>query len=264
MIDQIKASEDSGSFEVVISTADIDRQGEVVDQGGWDLNFYKLNPVVLWGHDYHSLPIGVTDSIEIRDGKLIAKGRFAPAEANPFAQQVRKLYDLKIVRATSVGFIVKNSEGQKITQAELLEFSFVPVPANPYALSLSLVKEYGLDLGMLAVKGLELKAEPEEEKIARVLSKEHRNLVSTAVTQMKELIAAFEELLKAANPEGNEGEEHSQETEDDPKQRSIPTGLDLKKELDSYFLLKSVLRAVNTATAEALAKDRTLSKSRSK
>lgn len=159
----IKESQDTGSFEVVISTADFDRQGESIDASGWDLEFYKLNPVVLWAHDYFSLPIGFAEAVEVKDGKLFARGRFAPGEANPFAQQVRKLYDLKIVRATSVGFIAKETEGNVIKKAELLEFSFVPVPANPFALSLSQVQQLGIDLPMLAMKGLKLEAKQDEE-----------------------------------------------------------------------------------------------------
>lgn len=158
-----KETSDSGSFEVVISTADLDRQGESIDQNGWDLTNYKTNPVVLWGHDYWSLPIGVADEIDVRDGKLVAKGRFAPAEANPFAQQVRRLYDLKIVRATSVGFIVKEAQDKVITKAELLEFSFVPVPANPFSLSLMQVQKFGIDVAMLATKGLKFEVKQDEE-----------------------------------------------------------------------------------------------------
>ena len=161
IIDATKAAADSGSFEVVISTSDIDRQGESVNQAGWDLSNYMKNPVVLWGHDYYSLPIGICESIAVVDGQLVAKGRFAPEEANPFAQQVRRLYDLKIVRATSVGFIAKEMEGSIIMNAELLEFSFVPVPANPYALSLSKIQELKLDLAMIATKGLKLEAKAE-------------------------------------------------------------------------------------------------------
>lgn len=161
LVEATKAATETGSFEVVISTADFDRQGESVSQAGWDLANYKENPVVLWGHDYYSLPIGICDSISVEGGRLIAKGRFAPAEANPFAQQVRKLYDLKIVRATSVGFIALEQNGSVITKAELLEFSFVPVPANPYALSLGQVAKAGLDLAMLATKGLKLETKAE-------------------------------------------------------------------------------------------------------
>ncbi len=165
-VENTKAAQDGGSFEVIISTEDIDRQGESIDQNGWDLGFFKMNPVVLWAHDYWALPIGVCDDISIQDGKLVAKGRFAPEEANPFAQQVRRLHDLKIVRATSVGFIPKTQEGGRITAAELLEFSFVPVPANPLALSLSKAQELKLDLAMLATKGIEIKEEAEPEKPA--------------------------------------------------------------------------------------------------
>lgn len=163
-VEKTKAATDSGSFEVVISTADFDRQGESIDQNGWDLTHYKTNPVVLWGHDYWSLPIGITDEIETRDGNLVAKGRFAPEEANPFAQQVRRLYDLKIVRATSVGFIAREMQGSVIVKAELLEFSFVPVPANPFALSLAKATELGLDTAMLVTKGIEIKIENEPHK----------------------------------------------------------------------------------------------------
>lgn len=158
-VEKTKAAEDSGTFEVIISTADIDRQGESIDQNGWDLTFYKLNPVVLWAHDYWSLPIGICDEIAVQDGKLVAKGRFAPEECNAFAQQVRRLYDAKIVRTTSVGFIPLEMDGSNIKRAELLEFSFVPVPANPYALSLRQIKELALDTAMLKMKGLEIKEE---------------------------------------------------------------------------------------------------------
>jgi HK97 family phage prohead protease len=166
-LEKMKASnEDSGTFEVIISTADKDRQGEIVNQEGWDLTHYKNNPVVLWGHNYTGLPIGVTDSIELKDGKLVAKGRFAPESANPFAQQVRRLYDAKILRTTSVGFIAKEMEGNMITKAELLEFSFVPVPANPMALSL--MKTASFDSAELIQKGLVV-----EEK-----AKEHLHLTN--------------------------------------------------------------------------------------
>lgn len=150
---------DSGSFKVVVSTDDVDRQGETVLQSGWDLSFYKQNPVVLWAHDYSSMPIGICTSIYLENGKLTAEGKFAPAEANPFAQQVRRLYDLGMVRATSVGFIpLEFDESQRgtITKAELLEFSFVPVPANPHALTTNQVRTLKIDMALLKTKGIDL------------------------------------------------------------------------------------------------------------
>lgn len=155
--------DDTGTFEVVITTENLDRYQEVISLDGWETDHYMANPVVLWGHDHGGLPIGITTGISISDGKMVARGKFAPASANPFAQQVRKLYDLGMMRATSVGFLEKEREGNLITKAELLEFSFVSIPANPYALS-TLVK-HDLSVNELVTKGIvsiERDADPEE------------------------------------------------------------------------------------------------------
>lgn len=131
---EIKEVEDR-TFEVVASTEGTDRDGEVLIQAGLDMKNYLLNPVILFGHDYHSLPIGKATAIEQRDGKTIIRGVFASKEANPLAEQVFQLYKEGILKAVSVGFIAKRYDGMKITESELLELSFVPVPANPEALS---------------------------------------------------------------------------------------------------------------------------------
>ena len=154
-----KAAEDTsgGTFHVIVSTEDRDRQGEVVSMDGWDLTFYKMNPVVLWAHDYTAQPIGVCTQIGVETiaGKqcLVAEGKFAPTEEG---QQIRALYDGGFLKTTSVGFIVKefDQENGTITKQELLEFSFVPVPANPWAVSLSMAKKLGLNLEMLQQKGM--------------------------------------------------------------------------------------------------------------
>lgn len=160
-IETIKAATEGGTFKVVVSTDNIDRSGESVKQDGWNLEHYKKNPIVLWAHDYASLPIGMCTKIEVVGNQLIAEGMFAPEEANPFAQQVRKLYDAGMITATSVGFIPTEMDGNDITKAELLEFSFVPVPANPYALRLNQISDMKLNVAMLATKGIEIKEEPE-------------------------------------------------------------------------------------------------------
>lgn len=129
-----------GTFEVVITTGDVDRHGEVVNPDGADVKNFKKNPVVLLNHNYWGLPIGVATSLKKTDGKWIAKGIFAPTDD---AQTVRHLYDAGIMKATSIGFIVKErkKDDQKvINKWELLEFSFVTVPANPDALTVDQMK----------------------------------------------------------------------------------------------------------------------------
>lgn len=281
------AGDDSGRFEVIISTADQDRQGEIVSQEGWDLSHYKNNPVVLWGHNYTGLPIGVTDSIEIKDGKLVAIGRFAPESANPFAQQVRRLYDAKILRTTSVGFIAKEMEGNTITKAELLEFSFVPVPANPMALSL--MKTASLDSSEMIQKGLlieekakeqagdpcktddgkdgvleddgngnlvcAIKPEPTDEekemKDGRVLSAKSRGHIETAILGIKGSLVALEELLKAVDLGGEDGTGTPEEG--DASQRSNPEP-EVKKDFKEWNQERQMLRVINNVTSDALRK----------
>lgn len=159
-LEKIKASNESGRFKVVITTENQDRQGEIVEQAGLDVSFFTMNPVVLWAHDYCGLPIGMCDKIEKIDEQWIAEGKFAPEDANPFAQQVRKLYDGGFVKAVSIGFIPKRWEGNIVKESELLEFSFVPVPANPFALSL---EKAGFKVAELITCGLLLKAEEPKE-----------------------------------------------------------------------------------------------------
>jgi len=170
-----KAKDQNGTFDVIISTEDTDRSGEIVKQAGWELTNYKNNPIVLWGHDYYSLPVGVCTETYLTEKNgvpaLGAKGVFLSADINPFAQQVRKLYEFGIGKGagvgctTSVGFIPKEFDENArntITKAELLEFSFVPIPANQgvgpaagRALTFEEAKELDLDVAGLRIKGLE-------------------------------------------------------------------------------------------------------------
>ena len=292
-IEQIKAASDTGTFEVVISTADVDRAGETIDQNGWDLEFYKSNPVVLWAHDYSSLPIGVTEDIRVQDGKLVAKGRFAPEEANPLAQHVRRLYDLKIVRAASVGFIPREfdpNDSRRITKAELLEFSLVPVPANPNALSL--MKTQAINVEAMYQKGILVKAEGEEgaqggepgaepakvgtesdpaeiaqpgaepaqpvedkavEKAGRVLSEKNRALIKSTIDGLQAVSVALQELYDASESksQGDEGEDtDNEQAPKNERSKTVGVGFEGFEESQSFHQL---LRAVNTATSEVLA-----------
>lgn len=183
LIANTKAADESGTFEVVITTENVDRMGEVIKSDGWELDNYMKNPVVLWAHD-HKSPIGVATSIERINNTLVAKGKFAPASASAKAQEIRQLYDLGVIKATSVGFIEKEREGNLITKAELLEFSFVSVPANPMCLS-TLAKS-SLNINEMITKGfLSVKEEDvdekEEEKPAEVEEDTTENPVEDVV-----------------------------------------------------------------------------------
>lgn len=128
-----------------VSTNARDRMDEVLMPEGVDMTNFKKNPVVLWAHDYGAPPIGKAQWIKREGDGIISKVKFAPT---PFAQEIFQLYKEGFLKAFSVGFIPKKYEdgdGEKkprrtYTAWELLEYSAVPVPANPEALTLAIEK----------------------------------------------------------------------------------------------------------------------------
>jgi hypothetical protein len=84
---------DSGTFKVVITSEVVDRDGEIIRLGGWDFENFMKNPVVLRGHRYYDLPVAKATGLSVKDGQVISTGVFAPADANPMGQQIRKLYE---------------------------------------------------------------------------------------------------------------------------------------------------------------------------
>ena len=139
----------------IISSDHKDRYGEIVEQTSWQLDNYKKNPIVLWGHNPELADnvLGQAVSIETKedtDGHLItiAKMKFAEAGTSQNADTVFSLVRQGILRTVSVGFIphafkeVQDDETKESTlvlqENELLEFSIVPIPANPNAVALAL------------------------------------------------------------------------------------------------------------------------------
>jgi len=132
-----------GIADFVISTEAVDRDGDTVSLDGWDLTNFKKNPVVLWAHDQSQLPVAKALDIKIENNKLVAKTEFTPADLYPFGDMVYRMVQQGFLNATSVGFLPQEfvfddekerKRGMDFTKAELLEYSIVPVPANPEAL----------------------------------------------------------------------------------------------------------------------------------
>ena len=128
-----------------VSTGARDRMDEVLMPDGADMRAYKKNPIVLFAHKYDEPPIGKALWIKNDGDGILAKVKFASTE---FAQEIFSLFKEGIMNAFSVGFIPKewdDGDGQKkarrtYTKWEMLEFSAVPVPANPEALMLAINK----------------------------------------------------------------------------------------------------------------------------
>jgi HK97 family phage prohead protease len=137
----IKASSDARTVKFLISTASVDRDGDTMDPKGWDLAAYKKNPTVLWSHDYSSLPVAKAISIEQTDQGLAAVAEFPAKGIHAFADTVYELLKGGFLGAASVGFrpvehtkATDRDRGINYSKQELLEWSIVPIPANPEAL----------------------------------------------------------------------------------------------------------------------------------
>lgn len=128
------------TLDFVISTETPDRDADTIAAEGWDLKQYLKNPVVLWGHNYRQPPIGRALEVDVEDGALRSRAQFTPQDLYPFGYMVYEMYRQGYLRAVSVGFMPQkysiNEErgGVDFEEQELLEYSAVPVPANPEAL----------------------------------------------------------------------------------------------------------------------------------
>lgn len=133
--------------DFVASTDAVDSYDEIVEQD-WNLERFKANPIVLYGHNsWSKMPIGQCTACDVvmRDGRpqLECTIKFASKEANPEAEMVWQLVQERVLRAVSVGFRpgdyrLEKRNGQDVyvlSQNELHEISVVPIPANPEALA---------------------------------------------------------------------------------------------------------------------------------
>lgn len=142
------------SITATISTPDEDRSDDIVEPTGILLERYTLNPVVFFDHgEEYTLPIAKSVdgsgrlSIVADNDEVIATAFFS--QSLPLARQVFELWDEKILSATSINFIPKaatvrpgtgrrDRPGMHVTSWELLEWSIVGVPDNPYAVAKAL------------------------------------------------------------------------------------------------------------------------------
>jgi len=139
-VDITTNEKESREVTFVISTGDTDRDGDIINPKGWDFTEWLKNPVVLWGHDYGSLPVANGKKVWVEGSKVYATAKFIEPEVYPFADTIYKMLVNGYLRTVSVGFNpteykwLENGEGIEFIEQELLEFSVVSVPSNPEAL----------------------------------------------------------------------------------------------------------------------------------
>ena len=130
----------------VITTSQPDRAGDVVESVGLrNREEFLMNPVVLWAHNRAAFPpIGACEWLDVQPTRVVAETRFA--QGVQFAEDVFALFEQKILRGWSIGFLPRRAvrapgaKGMRVHEWELLEYSAVPIPENPGALTVALQK----------------------------------------------------------------------------------------------------------------------------
>jgi len=217
-----RINEDAKTIEFVASTDYLASDGLSIRAEAWEdgMEQFMRNPVIPFWHDYSDLPAGKAVAWRIEpDVGLILDVQFA-TDINPKAAMAFELYRGGYMNAGSVGFDVIEANPVKeedsgrsymdVTKAQLLEFSVVPVPADPGALAIRSAKpkEAWDALARLLAepeeepKNEEPKPAEEEERKGAVLSADNLELVTAAIKALEAVKAAAQKA--AAEPEEEE------------------------------------------------------------
>lgn len=191
-------SEGARVYTFRASSNSVDRQNEIVDQNGWQLDSYRENPVVLDSHRYDSIEdiIGRCIRAEVVNGALECDIIFCDSEKGECAEE---LVNTGFLRTVSVGF--KSLErrpggaGQPMThaRAELLEISMVSVPANRDAVRLrshddgDVVANNGGSITELH-EFVQSLTDPDKTKAGRVISASNLEKLQSAIDAIQGVI----------------------------------------------------------------------------
>jgi len=147
--DQVVREGEERTLTATISTGDLDRENDRINPHGFDFSGFIQNPVVLFAHRYDIPPVAKALEIGVSGDQVWSEMEFATKDDFELADTVYRLYCGGYMRAFSIGFVPMETErnaegGFDFASQELLEFSAVPVPANPHALVAA--KAAGIDV----------------------------------------------------------------------------------------------------------------------
>ncbi len=260
-----------GRVTIVASDETIDRSGEAIPVASWDLSNFQKSPRLLIDHDYSVKSIvGLAENIRAENRQLLFEPLFH--DITDAARQTKEMVEQGFLDTVSVGFM-RNQAQDGLIKNELFEISFVAVPCNPNARTLS-VKDIGTDEAK-AVEAFIRKTEESTEvekseeiqtpqcedalklersaKTDNLISRDVRSQIEATINSLKQTSGALEQLLSGVEVQGIDGGKAPDGSA--PKQRSSDAGRE-EEVFKQWLLMKQVLRAVNTASSDALAKSK--------
>lgn len=195
------------------STDAVDSYNEIVRPAAFysSLASYLQHPILLFGHDWWSKPIGKVTLAEVRERGLYIEAEIADTTEG---RDVKTLIEFGILKAYSIGFQLRkggyvehdNDQPNEIIDLDLLEISVVNVPANREALieeikkSQLQLKSINFPQGGGKKKGVS-KMEPDE--IIKTIDGKTSPIITdmreirTSISELKQGLGAFAEFRKA-------------------------------------------------------------------
>jgi len=141
-------------LDFTISTSDVDRDDDTINQAGWKTGgFEAAGSPVLFAHNRGEFPVAKAVRTFVENAKLRSVARFPSKELHPVGNTAGRLALHGFgMRGASVGFLPQkfsfNEERGPFAidfeEQELLEWSVLPIPANPNAVAGA--KSFGIDL----------------------------------------------------------------------------------------------------------------------
>lgn len=259
---QDKPDKDDRSVTFTLSTGGMKRDGFEIRTDGWQLENFRKNPVVLWNHNHTGNSLPIAKSLREWKANDPALGRvlrgqadFLTKDLNPFAERVYSLYRAGILNAVSVGWKTLKSEwvkddegyitGIRFLENDLLEYSAVPVPADPDALQRAFRESMVLD----EERGLFVRStdHPEDTYIFGAMV-DQQSPERTPKTTVDLFAKAREEVMQAINP--NKEESSSSHTEDRPPCPDFCNYHDLFAAEDSRSAFTQFLQSIHRGSQE--------------
>ena len=189
-------SEEDQTVDAIVTTEDIDRDGEICLADGLDIANFANNPILLWGHEWEGPPkTCLGHAVEWQKiGKTWRFKFWYDCQNNPDARLVFGLICSKSLRAYSVGFLPRKTVTLKSPEEdvmalpqdvrakllsgacksvfakwELIEVSNCLIGNNPNALKLSWLKKSGISLGLAEFIREEMSMKPKAVTKAAVV-----------------------------------------------------------------------------------------------
>ena len=214
---------------MVIAANERSRNGDEVNLRGINFANYRKNPVVLWSHDsWGGIPIAKTLKIGHDDqGRIEADFEFNSGDE--FAARVENAWNDGFIRSASIRYLptkvveVRNEEGRverlRVEESELLEWSLVPVPADPDSVRAA---ARALNLPEEIFRGLEPEPEKPDPATEKREPEPEPKEADPFIDALRERVVALEEEFRALAAKTSEEKPQESPSPEEPEGSQDP------------------------------------------